>query len=201
MRAGGKVARFASAFTPWMPPRHRLLYFGPFCDRLARFHPRRGNARGSRMNQLLEYARQNPMLLSAAVVLALFASALEVRHRMSGSSGISPNEAVGLLNLGGVLLLDVRSAADYEAGHITDARSAPAGELQGKLADTVKKYKEKPVLVYCETGAASGNTAQALRTQGFTKVVTLRGGLQSWRQENMPLVKSTPVKRKDGKAA
>jgi rhodanese-related sulfurtransferase len=153
------------------------------------------------MNQLLEYAQQHPVLLSLAVVLALFASALEVRHRMSGSFGISPNEAVGLLNRGGTLLLDVRSATDYEAGHITDARSAPGGELQGKLIDTVKKFKEKPVLLYCETGTASASTAQMLRAQGFTKVVTLRGGLHSWRQENMPLVKSSPVKRKDGKAA
>ena len=154
------------------------------------------------MNQLLEYAQEHYLLLSSAVVMALFASALEMRHRMSGGAGISPNEAVGLLNQGGVLLLDVRSAADYDAGHITDARSAPEGQLQGKLADTVKKFREKPVLVYCENGSASANTAQQLRSQGFTKVVTLRGGLQSWRQENMPLVKSSSlVKRKDGKAA
>ena len=103
--------------------------------------------------------------------------------------------------LGGTLLLDTRSTQEYEAGHITDARSAPAGELQGKLVDTAKKFKEKPVLVYCENGMTSATTAKKLREQGFTKVVTLRGGLQSWRQENLPLVKSSPVKRKDGKAA
>jgi len=153
------------------------------------------------MNQLLEYAGRHPFLLSSAVILAVIAIVLELRHRRGGSFSISPNETVGLLNLGGTLLLDIRTAQDYEAGHITDARSAPGGELQGKLADTVKRFKEKPVLVYCENGAASAATAQRLREQGFTKVVTLRGGLQSWRQENMPLVKSSPVKRKDGKAA
>jgi rhodanese-related sulfurtransferase len=153
------------------------------------------------MNQLLEYAAQNQALLSAAVILAVIAIVLEVRHRRTGSFSISANEAVGLLNQGGALLLDIRSAADYEAGHITDARSAPAGELQGKTVDTVKKFKEKPVLLYCENGAASAAAAHKLRAQGFTKVVTLRGGLQSWRQENLPLVKSSPVKRKDGKAA
>ena len=153
------------------------------------------------MNQLLEYASRHPYLLSSAVVVAVIAIVLELRHRRSGSFGISPNEAVGLLNQGGVLLLDIRSAELYEAGHITDARSAPEGELQGKLVDTVKKFKEKPVLVYCDNGMASAVTAKKLREQGFTKVLTLRGGLQSWRQENMPLVKSSAVKRKDGKAA
>lgn len=153
------------------------------------------------MNQLLEYAARNPILLSATVILAVAAMILEVRHRRTGSFSISPNEAVGLLNQGGTLLLDIRTAADFEAGHITDARNAPAGELQGKMVDTVKKFKEKPVLLYCENGAASAAIGQKLREQGFTKVVTLRGGLHSWRQENMPLVKSSTVKRKDGKAA
>jgi rhodanese-related sulfurtransferase len=153
------------------------------------------------MNQLLEYASSNALLVSVTALLAVVAIVLELRHRQTGSFAISSNEAVGLLNQGGTLLLDIRSATDYEAGHITDARNAPAGELQGKMVDTVKKFKEKPVLVYCENGAASAATAQKLRGQGFTKVVTLRGGLQSWRQENMPLVKSSPVKRKDGKAA
>jgi rhodanese-related sulfurtransferase len=153
------------------------------------------------MNQLLEYAARHPYLLSSAVILAVIAIVLELRHRGAGSFAISPAEAVGLLNQGGTLLMDIRAAAEYEAGHITDARSAPAGELQGKMVDTVKKFKEKPVLVYCENGTASAATAKKLREQGFTKVLTLRGGLQSWRQENLPLVKSSPVKRKDGKAA
>jgi rhodanese-related sulfurtransferase len=153
------------------------------------------------MNQLLEYAAQNTLLLSSAVALAVIAIVLELRHQRTGSFSISPSEAVGLLNQGGTLLLDIRAAVEYDAGHITDARNAPAGELQGKMVDTVKKFKEKPVLVYCENGAASAATAKKLREQGYTKVVTLRGGLQSWRQENMPLVKSSPVKRKDGKAA
>ena len=153
------------------------------------------------MNQLLEYAASNTVLLSATVMLAVVAIVLELRHRRTGSFAISPNQAVGLLNQGGMLLLDLRSADAFEAGHITDARNAPAGELQGKMVDTVKKFKEKPVLLYCENGAGSAVNAQKLRAQGFTKVMTLRGGLQSWRQENLPLVKSNPVKRKDGKAA
>ena len=58
---------------------------------------------------------------------------------------------------------------------------------------------EKPVIVYCENGMASASAARTLRTGGFNKVVTLRGGLQSWRQENLPLVKGAA--RKDGKQA
>jgi len=95
-------------------------------------------------------------------------------------------------------MLDVRAAQEYEAGHIIDARHLPAAELAAK-AETLKKYKEKPVVVYCENGTTSSTAARTLRAGGFNKVVTLRGGLQSWRQENLPLVKGAA--RKDGKHA
>src|SRR5690606_12800331 len=96
-------------------------------------------------------------------------------------------QAVLLAN-SGAAVIDVRPEADYAAGHIIDARHIPANELAAR-ADTLKKYKEKPVLVYCENGFASAQAARALKSAGFTKIVTLRGGLQSWRQENLPLVK------------
>jgi rhodanese-related sulfurtransferase len=95
-------------------------------------------------------------------------------------------------------MLDVRDSQEFEAGHIIDARHLPASELAAK-AETLKKYKEKPVVVYCESGTASDAAARTLRAGGFNKVVTLRGGLQSWRQENLPLVKGTA--RKDSKQA
>ncbi len=122
---------------------------------------------------------------------------IEFRHRARGGSAIGPADAVRLAN-SGALLVDVRNSQEYEAGHIIDARSLPAAELAAK-ADTLKKFKEKPVIVYCENGMASGAAARTLRTAGFNKVVTLRGGLSSWRQENLPLVKGAA--RKDGKQA
>jgi rhodanese-related sulfurtransferase len=108
---------------------------------------------------------------------------------------VSPNDAIQLSN-GGALLLDVREAGEYEAGHIIDARHIPAAQV-GAQADSLKKYREKPVVVYCDSGFASAGAARALRAAGFSKVVTLRGGLQNWRQENLPLVKG----KKEGKHA
>jgi rhodanese-related sulfurtransferase len=48
--------------------------------------------------------------------------------------------------------------------------------------------------VYCDNGFASGAAVKALRGLGFTKVVSLRGGLSSWLQENLPVVKGAPKK-------
>ena len=141
------------------------------------------------MNRLPEYISHHPFLIAAVAILAVLAILIEIRERAKGSSMIAPGDAVRLVN-GGALVLDVRDAGEYEAGHIIDARSIPAKEV-AQRADSLKKFKEKPVVICCESGFASAGAAKALRARGFSKVATLRGGLRSWRQENLPLVKGT----------
>lgn len=102
---------------------------------------------------------------------------------------MGPLDAVRLMNQG-ALVLDVRSKAEFEAGHILDAKHVPQEEL-AQSAETLKKYREKAVVACCESGMRSGAAARVLRAQGFTKVVNLQGGLQAWRAENLPLVKGS----------
>jgi rhodanese-related sulfurtransferase len=149
------------------------------------------------MNRLPEYISHHPFLIAAVAILVVLAIVIEIRERAKGSSMIAPGDAVRLVN-GGALVLDVRDAGEYEAGHIIDARSVPAKEV-AQRADSLKKFKEKPVVICCESGFASASAAKALRALGFSKVATLRGGLRSWRQENLPLVKGGA--KKDGKPA
>lgn len=144
------------------------------------------------MNRFLEYTTHHPFMVAAAAILAVLAIVIELRERAKGSSMVGTADAVRLVNAG-ALVLDVRDAKEYEAGHIIEARSIPAAEVAGR-ADTLKKYKEKPVVVCCESGFASAAAAKALRALGFTKVATLRGGLKSWRQENLPLIKGAAAK-------
>ncbi|HEY4368407.1 MAG TPA: rhodanese-like domain-containing protein [Steroidobacteraceae bacterium] len=149
------------------------------------------------MNRLPEYISHHPFLIAAVAILVILAIVIEIRERAKGSSLIAPGDAVRLVN-GGALVLDVRDASDFEAGHIIDARSIPAKEV-AQRADSLKKFKEKPVVICCESGFASASAAKALRALGFNKVATLRGGLRSWRQENLPLVKGAA--KKDGKSS
>lgn len=85
-------------------------------------------------------------------------------------------------------MLDVRNDEQYADGHIIDARHVRGSDLESSV-DSLKKYKDKAVVVYCDTGATSGAAARVLKSKGFTKVVNLRGGLQAWKQENLPLVR------------
>ena len=144
------------------------------------------------MSRFIEYATNHPFLVAAAAILAVLAIVFELRQRARGSSAVAPNDAVRLVNAG-ALVVDVRDAKAYEAGHIIDARSIPAAEVAEK-AESLKKFKEKPVVVYCDSGMSSASATKALQALGFTKVVSLRGGLQSWLQENLPVVKGAPKK-------
>jgi rhodanese-related sulfurtransferase len=139
------------------------------------------------MNRFFEFATAHPLLIAAIVVVALIAIALEIRHRATGSGSVGPTEAVLMANQG-ALMLDVRSDEQYADGHIIDARNLRGSDLESS-ADSLKKYKDKAVVVYCDTGATSAAAARVLKSKGFTKVVNLRGGLQAWKQENLPLVR------------
>jgi rhodanese-related sulfurtransferase len=141
------------------------------------------------MERLLEYVANHPFLVGGTLALVLAALAYEVSRARSGGESVGPMDAVRLMNQG-ALLLDIRTQAEFDAGHIRDARHIPQEQLASS-GETLKKYKEKVVVACCESGMRSGAAARVLRAQGFTKVVNLRGGLQAWRAENLPLVKGS----------
>jgi rhodanese-related sulfurtransferase len=121
-------------------------------------------------------------------VLALAALAYEISRARSGGQAVGPSDAVRLLNQGAVLV-DVRSKAEFDGGHIIDARHVPQEEL-AQAGESLKRFKDKVVITCCESGMRSGAATRVLQAQGFTKVVNLRGGLQAWRADSLPLVKS-----------
>jgi len=139
------------------------------------------------MERLLEYVTRHPFLAGGTAVLALAVLAYEASRARSGGQSVGPMDAVRLLNQGAVML-DVRSQAEFDSGHILDSRHIPQDQLASS-AETLKKCKDKVVIACCESGMRSGAAARVLQAQGFTKVVNLKGGLQAWRAENLPLVK------------
>ena len=150
------------------------------------------------MDRLLEYAARHPLLVGGTVILALAIAAYEFSRARSGGQAVSPTEAVRLMNQGAVLV-DVRSQAEFDSGHILDARHVPQDQVAQAAESTLKRCKDKVVIMSCESGMRSSAAARVLQAQGFTNVVNLRGGVQAWRAENLPLVKEGSGKsRHDG---
>lgn len=84
-------------------------------------------------------------------------------------------------------LLDVRTAGEYQSGHIKSAMQADWLNKQ-QFADRVQYLdKSKPVLVYCASGVRSAAAAKWLKENGFANVSNLKGGLTAWKMEGRPI--------------
>jgi len=139
------------------------------------------------MERFVEYLGNHPWLTGATFLLVVIIIAYEIRVRQSKIGALSPQEAIRLMNQG-ALVLDLRGKEEFAAGHLAGARQMPSDQILN-AAESLKKYKEKPVLVYCGTGPVGAAAVRQLIEQGFTKAFHLRGGVAAWRAEGLPLTK------------
>lgn len=68
----------------------------------------------------------------------------------------------------GALVVDVRSPMEYEAGHFEGAVNIPINEVERRMSEFGPK--DKPVIVYCASGARSGTAERILTSAGYTDV-------------------------------
>ena len=133
------------------------------------------------------------LLNNWALVLVFLASgAMLVAPDILGFAGVAGElgtlDATRLMNQGSTLVLDVRDAQDFAAGHLPRARHIPLADLSNRISE-IEKYKEKPVLVTCMKGTRSSTAAKLLRRAGFKSVFHLKGGLAAWQQASLPVEK------------
>ena len=80
-----------------------------------------------------------------------------------------------------VLLIDVRTPEEFEAGHLEKAVNIDflSEDFLEKTADL---DKSKPILIYCRSGNRSGKAAVLLRAEGFKDITDLKVGYKAWIQ-------------------
>lgn len=140
------------------------------------------------MERLIEYVSHHPLLVGAAVLALVVVVAYESRARATAFASIGSQDLIRLMNQG-ALVLDIRKADEFAQGHVNGAKHLPSHEIL-TAGDTFKRFKEKPVVVYCDSGTLAAAAVRQLNQQGFTKAFTLRGGLAGWRAENLPISKA-----------
>jgi rhodanese-related sulfurtransferase len=140
------------------------------------------------MQRLFEYVAHHPWLSAGAVAAAVAVLVYELRARIEAFAALSVTQAVPLMNQG-ALVIDLRTKERYDAGHIGDARNIEAAALEAQI-DSLKKWREKTVITYCDSGRDGAAAARTLAKHGFAKVFNLEGGIASWVKDNMPLAKA-----------
>ncbi|MGV8891632.1 MAG: rhodanese-like domain-containing protein [Burkholderiaceae bacterium] len=89
------------------------------------------------------------------------------------------------------VLLDVREADEYAAGHIPGAIHASRGMLEFKLSNTPElNSRDLKIVLYCKTSGRAALAACALHDMGYLQVQSIAGGFDAWAGAGKPVAKT-----------
>jgi rhodanese-related sulfurtransferase len=105
-----------------------------------------------------------------------------------GARRITIEELEGLMKNNEVYLIDVRSQAAYDVGHLPGSRLIPAGEILNHVNELPR---DKMIVTYCswQNEHTSAGAVVALKTKGINNAAALLGGYNLWQQEGKSILK------------
>lgn len=114
-------------------------------------------------------------------VLFLIGWLLQCTHPVTQENrefGISAQELKNRLDANSnLLLLDVRTADEYFAGHIVKARLFPAKDI---FLNIGQLPRDQDIILYCSDGTRSLLVSRHLRENGYVRVRRMNGGIKAW---------------------
>ncbi|MFI8717629.1 molybdopterin-synthase adenylyltransferase MoeB [Stenotrophomonas sp. NPDC077464] len=105
---------------------------------------------------------------------------------MTAVPELSPEQA-HQRTLHGALLIDVREPHERASGMAEGARGIAQGDLQSE-ASAQLPVLDREILLICQSGKRSLDTAAVLRDLGYTHIASVHGGTTAWRAAGLPLV-------------
>ena len=138
------------------------------------------------MEQVIEFVGNHPLLAGGfAAVLGLLIYT-EVMRKIQGLKELSPAQAVPWINDPDAVVIDISPVADFNKGHIVDARNIQASRLTDPDAE-IQKLKDKKLLLVCKSGQSAVPAAVNLVKMGAGDVAVLKGGMSQWRSDQFPV--------------
>jgi len=86
----------------------------------------------------------------------------------------------GISNMGQKpVLLDVRTKAEYDSGHILNAINIPHEEIL-QSPELLTEFKDSQMVVFCRSGVRAGKVIQLLESLGFEDIIDIDGDMLAW---------------------
>jgi rhodanese-related sulfurtransferase len=138
------------------------------------------------MDQVIEFATNHPLLVGGFVAVLVLLVWTEIRRSFQGLQELSPAQAVPWINDENAVIVDISPVADFNKGHIVNARNIQASHLANPDAELLK-LKDKKLLVVCRSGQTAMAAAANLKKMGAEQVAVLKGGMVQWKNDQFPV--------------
>lgn len=135
----------------------------------------------------MEFLQQNLPWAALATCSALWLL-VDLVRQMRDKSLLTPLEATLRINREDAVVIDVRDLGDFERGHLPNARNLPLADL-ARRASELEKFRDRPLIVYCDGGSRTATAIATLKKAGFEKLYKLRGGLFEWEKAGQPITR------------
>ena len=142
----------------------------------------------ARMLNTSQFLIDNAVFIAAALTSGTLLAWPWISGKAAGPA-VTAFEATRLVNHEKAVFVDVGEPAEFQAGHIANAKHIPFGSLEARLGD-LPKDKNTPLIVVCPTGARAGKAAGTLRAKGYANARVLQRGMAGWREAQMPVSKT-----------
>ncbi|MEO8016581.1 MAG: rhodanese-like domain-containing protein [Pseudomonadota bacterium] len=135
-------------------------------------------------------------LVGAAGIVGQLQAADPVPAGASNAEPISQAELLARLERKDkdLVVLDVRTAAEFAAGHVPGARNI-SHELLSSRIDELTALRGQQVVLYCRSGRRTLLAEDVLRKAGFTRLAHLEGDYLAWEAEHRPIERSAAAER------
>jgi rhodanese-related sulfurtransferase len=137
------------------------------------------------------------MLALAFVFTFVFAAGQAIAKDMTATdykaaaekviTDVSVSEAKTMLDKGGCIFLDCRTAKEYKMGHVPGSINMERGLVEFYMATKVTEDKNAKIIVYCKTGGRSCLCAKTLLEMGYHNAVSMTGGWKAWEAAGYPI--------------
>lgn len=120
--------------------------------------------------------------------LMVLAAALALPAQADEAATIEPQALVERLAWGdrSLLVLDVRTPAEYAEGHVPGAQNIPHTELAARIAE-LDGARASDVVVYCRSGTRAKQALTVLEGAGFKRLFHLQGDYTRWAEAGRPV--------------
>lgn len=116
---------------------------------------------------------------------------MSVRYELDGTVTIEAELLLQELRSGrDIVIVDVRTPPEFEAGHIPGSRLIPLHQLVARSCE-LETHRADPVVLVSRNGTRARLADAALRVAGFLEVSVLAGGIRRWRELGYPIEDTT----------